>query len=58
MFLMDITQSDDADRLLRDLDMLKDDALEEADAAVRCPTLDSGGRYHPSYHRRDRSMDT
>ena len=31
------SQSDDADRLLRNLDMLKDDALEAADAAVRAP---------------------
>ena len=37
MFLMDIAQSDNADRLLRDLDMLKDDALEAADEAVRAP---------------------
>ena len=37
MFLMDIAQSDDADRLLRDLDMLKDDTLEAADEAVRAP---------------------
>ena len=37
MFLMDIAQSDDADRLLRDLDMLKHDALEAADEAVRAP---------------------
>ena len=35
MFLMDIAQSDDADRLLRELDMLKDDALEAADATIR-----------------------
>ena len=35
MFLMDIAQSDDAHRLLRELDMLKDDALEAADAAIR-----------------------
>ena len=35
MFLMDIAQSDDADRLLQELDMLKDDALEAADAAIR-----------------------
>ena len=35
MFLMDIAQSNDADRLLRELDMLKDDALEAADAAIR-----------------------
>ena len=35
MFLIDIAQSDDADRLLRELDMLKDDALEAADAAIR-----------------------
>ena len=35
MFLMDIVQSDDADRLLRELDMLKDDALEAADEAIR-----------------------
>ena len=37
MFLMDIAQSDDADRLLRNLDMLKDDALEAADEAARAP---------------------
>ena len=37
MFLMDIAQSDDADQLLRDLDMLKDNALEAADEAVRAP---------------------
>ena len=37
MFLMDIALSDDDDRLLRDLDMLKDDALEAADEAVRAP---------------------
>ena len=37
MFLMDIAQSDDADWLLRSLDMLKDGALEAADAAVRAP---------------------
>ena len=35
MFLMEIAQSDDADRLLRELDMLKDDALEAADTAIR-----------------------
>ena len=35
MFLMDIAQSEDADRLLRELDMLKDDALEAADTALR-----------------------
>ena len=35
MFLMDIAQSDDVDRLLRELDMLKDDALEAADEAIR-----------------------
>ena len=35
MFLMDIAQSDDADRLLRELDMLKDDALEAADTAIQ-----------------------
>ena len=35
MFLMDIAQADDADRLLRELDMLKDDALEAADTAIR-----------------------
>ena len=35
MFLMDIAQSEDADRLLRELDMLKDDALEAADTAIR-----------------------
>ena len=37
MFLMDIAQSDDTDRLLRDPDMLKDDALEAADEANRPP---------------------
>ena len=35
MFLMEIAQSEDADRLLRELDMLKDDALEAADTAIR-----------------------
>ena len=35
MFLMEIAQSDDADRLLRELDTLKDDALEAADTAIR-----------------------
>ena len=35
MFLMEIAQSDDADRLLREPDMLKDDALEAADTAIR-----------------------
>ena len=35
MFLMEIAQSDDADRLLRELDMLKDDEVEAADAAIR-----------------------
>ena len=35
MFLMDIAESDDADRLLRELDILKDDALEAADTAIR-----------------------
>ena len=35
MFLMDIAQSDDVDRLLRELDMLKDDTLEAADTAIR-----------------------
>ena len=35
MFLMEIAQSDDADRLLRELDMLKDNALEAADTAIR-----------------------
>ena len=35
MFPMDIAQSDDADRLLRELDMLKDDAVEAADEAIR-----------------------
>ena len=34
MFLMDIAQRDDADRLLRERDMLKDDALEAADEAI------------------------
>ena len=37
MFLMDIAQSDNADRLLRELNMLKDDALEAADGAIRAP---------------------
>ena len=37
MFLMDIAQCDDADRLLRELDMLKDDTLEAADEAIRAP---------------------
>ena len=37
MLLMDIAQSDDADRLLRELDMLKDDALEAAVEAIRAP---------------------
>ena len=37
MFLMDMAQSDDADRLLRDLDMLKDGALEAAEEAVGAP---------------------
>ena len=37
LFLMDIAQSEDADRLLRELDMLKDDALEAADEAIRAP---------------------
>ena len=32
---MEIAQSNDADRLLRELDMLKDDALEAADTAIR-----------------------
>ena len=35
LFLMDIAQSDDADRLLRELDMLKEDAPEAADEAIR-----------------------
>ena len=35
MYLLDIVQSDDADRLLREMDMLKDDALEAADGAIR-----------------------
>ena len=35
MFLMDIAQSDDADSLPREVDMLKDDALEAADGAIR-----------------------
>ena len=35
MFLMEIAQSDDADRLLREQDMLKNDALEAADTAIR-----------------------
>ena len=37
MFLMDIAQSDDGDRLLRDLDMLKDDTLAAADKALQAP---------------------
>ena len=37
MFPMDIAQSDDADRLLRELDMLKDDAPEAADEAIWAP---------------------
>ena len=37
MFLIDIAQTDDAYRLLRDLHTLKDDALEEADEAMRAP---------------------
>ena len=37
MFLTDIAQSDHADRLLRDLDMFKDDALDGAYEAVRAP---------------------
>ena len=37
MFLMDIAQSNDAERLLWDLGMLKDDALEAADEAVWAP---------------------
>ena len=37
LFLMDIAQSGDADRLLREPDMLKDDALEAADEALRVP---------------------
>ena len=37
MFLLDIAQFDDTERLQRSLDMLKDDALEAADAAVRAP---------------------
>ena len=37
MFLMDIAQSDDTDRLLRELDILKDNALEAADEAIRAP---------------------
>ena len=35
MFRMKSDQSNDADRLLRELDMLKDDALEAADTAIR-----------------------
>ena len=35
MFLMEIAQSDDANRLLRERDMLNDDALEAADTAIR-----------------------
>ena len=37
LILMDIAQSDDADPLLRELDMLKDDALEAADEAIQAP---------------------
>ena len=37
LFLMDVAQSDDTDHLLRELDMLKDDALEAADEAVWAP---------------------
>ena len=37
LFVMDISQSDAADCLLRELDMLKDDALEAADDAIRAP---------------------
>ena len=37
MILMDIAQSDDDDRVLRDVDILKDDALEAGDEAVRAP---------------------
>ena len=37
MFLMGVARSHDADPLLRELDMLKDDALEAADEAVRAP---------------------
>ena len=37
LFVMDIAQSDDTHRLLRELDMLKDDALEAADEAIRGP---------------------
>ena len=40
MFVMDITRSNDGDRLLRDVDMLKDDALEAADEAVRAHDQD------------------
>ena len=39
MFTMDIAQSDDTDRLLRDLDMLKDEVVEAADEPVRAPDL-------------------
>ena len=39
MFTMDIAQSNDTDRLLRDLDMLKDEAMEAADEPVRAPDL-------------------
>ena len=35
IFMFDIAQSDDADRLLWDLNMLKDDAVEAANEAVR-----------------------
>ena len=37
MFLMDVVQPDAADRLQRSVDLLKDDALEAADVAVRAP---------------------
>ena len=35
MFLMEIAQSEDADSLLRELDILKDEVLEAADTAIR-----------------------
>ena len=35
MFLMEIAQSEDADRLLREPDMLKNDAPEAADTAIQ-----------------------
>ena len=58
MILMDIAQSDDADRLLRELDMLKDPGHRPRPGRpMRCLTVDSCGRQYPSYHRRDRGVD-